>query len=913
MPAEKLYLHTDKPSYFLGDTIWYKSYLLNADLEASAQSKLLYIELCTDSGVVVSRQLLPVYGGISFGNISLDSARLAEGSYTIRGYTNWMRNFGENSFFTRQLQLYKPEEQNWLAGIENEWHNQKMLAHIHLKKINGEVLAFRDVAVKLISDTKTVFQGKAKTDANGKLDIDFAVPEKSNQLTVQIKNQLPGEPGPTLNIPVVLQKQQHVDLQFLPESGHLVSGITTRVAIKAMGEDGKFADVDGNIFNSKNQLVCNFKTTHAGMGSFTFTPEQNEKYTAAIKLPDGVEEQYPLPDIATAGTVLSINPVAVNDSFIIHIQAQNVLDKSSFYLFGQSRNSICYAGKVSFSKNNEQVLHVPATAFPTGVARFTLLNGNMQPLNERMIFVNHHDNLNIEIVPHKAVYNIHDSIALTIQVKDKQGQPVQGTFSLAVTDDGQVKADSTDNIATYFLLTSNLKGTIENPNYYFSHLNINAQADLDNLLLTQGWTGFDWKDVFNTKPAIASFAAESEYNISGRVTNVFNKGVANTSVTLLSKRPFLVMDTLTDNNGNFIFRNVDPADTAFFFIQAKNKKGNSANVGIEVNEFKPPVPAVGRNRVMPWYVNTSFDKLNFINAALVKKQEQLWGRDGVHQLMDVVVTARKAIKGSLNLNGPGQADQVIGKEEMDKAGKATLGEILKQQVKEFNIGDFPTQGYGNGILKSLSANDIRRKQCYLIGNKQMRLVIDGYDVDYTFQESNPQSKFERFLYIKSYLDYYTAEDIKGIEVMYSKKYNTIYNRKILSFEEQKDVLNVYSDIAYLEITTHSGKGPFMKTVPGIYLYKPLPFSLPKKFYSPRYTANQETTLKDFRTTIHWEPNVVTDVAGKAIVSFYSSDKATGYTVILQGCDMNGNVGFGTGKIQVTQVTAPFKNEANSNL
>ena len=95
---------------------------------------------------------------------------------------------------------------------------------------------------------------------------------------------------------------------------------------------------------------------------------------------------------------------------------------------------------------------------------------NGQPLNERLVFVDHHDDLQIDVEPDQAVYAPKDSIALRFRVKDRAGEPVAGNFSMAVTDDKLVKADSVDdNILTHLLLTSDLKGYVERPGYYFEN------------------------------------------------------------------------------------------------------------------------------------------------------------------------------------------------------------------------------------------------------------------------------------------------------------------------------------------------------------------------------------------------------------------------------------------------------------
>ena len=89
-------------------------------------------------------------------------------------------------------------------------------------------------------------------------------------------------------------------------------------------------------------------------------------------------------------------------------------------------------------------------------------------LNERITFIDHGDNLKINVSANKAFYKTRDSVSLNIRVTDNKDLPVSGNLSLAVTDDGQVKSNQYDeNILSRFLLTSDLKGYVEEPGYYY--------------------------------------------------------------------------------------------------------------------------------------------------------------------------------------------------------------------------------------------------------------------------------------------------------------------------------------------------------------------------------------------------------------------------------------------------------------
>lgn len=106
------------------------------------------------------------------------------------------------------------------------------------------------------------------------------------------------------------------------------------------------------------------------------------------------------------------------------------------------------------------------------------------------------------------------------------------------------------------------------------------------------------------------------------------------------------------------------------------------------------------------------------------------------------------------------------------------------------------------------------------------------------------------------------------------------------------------DYAYIEVTTRSGRGPLIKKSPGFYAYNPPVPARPKEFYRPRYTGRDTPVKTDFRSTIHWEPDVVTDSTGTATITFYTSDRPGTYTIVAEGSNMDGLVGFGTGKISV---------------
>jgi len=219
-----------------------------------------------------------------------------------------------------------------------------------------------------------------------------------------------------------------------------------------------------------------------------------------------------------------------------------------------------------------------------------------------------------------------------------------------------------------------------------------------------------------------------------------------------------------------------------------------------------------------------------------------------------VIRATRKIRGSKNLNEDGGADQVITEKILEATPKENLLYVLSKQIPGFPV---------------------LRGAPFVIGKSKVEIVIDGIDLGWF--EMDPIDV----------LQYYSAEDVKGIEVMKSVKYNLSYQSK---FYDPMDI-DFIDPPVFIEITTKTGAGPFMKRTPGVYLYKPLVPVIAKAFYSPRYIdPDQENIFPDLRSTIYWDPNIITNKEGKAEVSFYASESKSSYLIILQGTDLAGRFG-----------------------
>ncbi len=100
---EKAFLHLDKTSYISGEILWFKFYNVDASLHKPFDlNKVAYVEVINNKNLPVLQSKISLHNGLGNGSFMLPTS-LPTGSYTIRGYTNWMKNFPSDYFFEKAI------------------------------------------------------------------------------------------------------------------------------------------------------------------------------------------------------------------------------------------------------------------------------------------------------------------------------------------------------------------------------------------------------------------------------------------------------------------------------------------------------------------------------------------------------------------------------------------------------------------------------------------------------------------------------------------------------------------------------------------------------------------------------------------------------------------------------------------
>ncbi len=276
--------------------------------------------------------------------------------------------------------------------------------------------------------------------------------------------------------------------ETFPEGGNLVFGLSSKLAFKATDGKGNPVSVEGAIYEDE-KLLCGIKSVHDGMGIVTFTPLVNKRYR--IELKNG--ESYPLSDIHSQGMVLNLRGQDKEHLDFVLSQT-NGLPHRQIYLLGQMRGMICCMAK-GILKDSLKI-SIPLENFQyQGIAEFTLFDSSMQPVAERLVYVQPQKKLYITAELEKTSFTIREKASIKIKATDEDGNPVRANLGISVYDRAYNNPADPVNILTNCYLSSQIRGRIYNPAYYFDEKNSDRKDALDLLLLTQGWRRYVWNAV----------------------------------------------------------------------------------------------------------------------------------------------------------------------------------------------------------------------------------------------------------------------------------------------------------------------------------------------------------------------------------------------------------------------------------
>lgn len=637
------------------------------------------------------------------------------------------------------------------------------------------------------------------------------------------------------------------NLSFFPESGNLLNGFRSKIAFKYVDQTGYGKVISGDIVSNNNEKITSFESSYAGMGIFAITPKDGETYSA-IYNEDGKPKKVDLPIAKRSGYILSVNNLDSTNLLIKISLSPDLANGNEVILVAQNNGEVKYAAKIKATTSITTV--IPKIDLPTGIVQLTLFNEAQIPVAERLVFINHNDDLKIAITTDKAAYNRKDKVLLTLDLSAAK-QTGLGSYSVAVTDESKVNSseDNEVSILSNLLLTSDLKGFIEKPNYYFNKANLDAAKHLDYLLLSQGWRRFKWSEVLsNTTPPLP-FPIENGITMSGIVTTNGGKPIPNANIRLLSSRGTLfTTDTVANKEGRFTFNEISFLDTISFIIQAKNK--DKSNIKISLDQ--PFVP-IYKNTSSTLDIEST-DMTSYVDN--IKKQYAInydvFKNSTAILLKEVEVKGQaknnKYLQRSSNLNGAGNADKVITGDQL-----TTAIDLLDYLEK-----------WGGGMSKVNGQIILSRNRNTSVpggqGEEPVKFYLDGMPVDQEYIEALP------------------VENIALVEVLKNAALTTVYGSAGFG--------------GVILVSTVRGSSYKHSVSPGVIGFKTKGFDAYKEFYSPIYTP-ENLNNQDLRSTIYWNPNVILNKESKTTLNYFNADGVGNYKIVVEGINADGKIGRST--------------------
>lgn len=844
-PREKVYLHFDNNSYYLGENLWFKAYLTTTENQYSPEplSKVLYVELWNQYGQLIERQILRVEKGVACGQFELDKKTLP-GYYEVRAYTRWMSNFGSENYFSRVFPFYA-------AAKDGEY--KKELFNFQLDK------------------------------------------------TMKNRPQT---------------KQKTLSINFYPEGGELVEDLPSQVAFEVESKKELYPVAEVTVYSATGDSIGYGRTLHNGMGCFSYCPGKKPGYVEVLH--QDKSYRFDLPKAQPKGFCLSVRPQN-QDSVTIGIKRNSSSPADTVGLF-LSANGKLYQAMTLTMRGPLKMLRLSTQELPAGVAQVVLISSTGKPICQRMFFVNQQNAyLNIDAEASKDIYQPGEAVTINFQLQKPDSTPVETNFSLAVRDiTNSDRALKTDNIRTNLLLSSELKGYIHQPEYYFQPDNSVRTTELDLLMLVHGWQKYDWTNLLGYDTFVPASMPETSLVLEGRLkTQFLGKTLRNTEVSILVQDSIIgISQTLTDSLGYFRFSTNNFNGRLPVVLQAKSGEKKKSCYFLFDRNFYPPLKEFNPKELLPsWDTVAAEDSLKLAK----KEHEELMSKYGSSILLDEVVVKKRRkglppLEYDSSISAFFDVEQMV-EDDLDKGKEyVSVTHLLEEQgnfTRDPQTHQLRYKGRasylalnGQLCLHPVTISQVMRD----VRNIKSIMICEGSGADKFLNDMLINSDETEMFTGTTTNDQITTQTDKGTGTDADANTGTGIDGEITKADMEKamamDVLpfdfvttpptamkrGAYSlffvttdpDVD-IRVTPQKSRGIRSTYVQG--------YSVPKQFYSPDYsTATELPPANDHRRTLYWNPNIQTDATGKATVQFFNAQNYTQLNINAEAITKEGETG-----------------------
>ncbi|HVM86720.1 MAG TPA: hypothetical protein VMT76_00935 [Puia sp.] len=634
------------------------------------------------------------------------------------------------------------------------------------------------------------------------------------------------------------------DIRFFPEGGNLVSGIESKVAFRVIDHSGKGVDCIGSIIDQNNNSIVSFQTEQFGIGQFLFKPVRGNTYKAIMRPGKNNAILTELPVIYNNGYTLQLEDV---DSAHIRINVRTDITSENqvVYLLVHTAQKIKDAEVLVLTNGYASTL-IDKKNLGDGVSHFILFNVLKQPLCERLFFKRPDSRTEIEVNANEEEYKRRKKVYVNIFAKDEKNHPVTANLSLSVFREDALQSESKENISTYLLLTSELSGTVESPEYYLKNDDRGTNHAIDNLMLTQGWRRFKWDDVTEKRKGAFEFLPEYEgHIITGKVTEK-KTGLPAENVNSFFSVPgeqYQLCGAVSDKSGKITF------DIKHFYgaHEVVVEAGKSPDSNYRVDIYSPFSEKFSGSRFPDFTLSEALKQSLKINSLSSQVQNNFY---------------TEALRKFMLPPGTQDSTAFFGQPDRkyfldDYTRFSTMEEVMREIVTEILVKKH--QGAFHINVKEKTFPDFF--------NDDPLILLDGVPVN--------------------------INKIFSLDPLQVKKIEVVHDEYFLGPIDAEGIISY---------NTYKGDLGGFQLDPNSVILEYDGLQLQREFYSPRYNLREETEsrMPDFRSVLFWSPDIITDKDGKYQLSFYTSDLTGKFIIVTEGLSQDGRTGSQLTRFEVTR-------------
>ena len=642
-------------------------------------------------------------------------------------------------------------------------------------------------------------------------------------------------------------------ISFHPEGGTLLEGVQSRVAFKALNSDGYGINVSGKIVDKADNELTKFESMHLGMGEFSLLPEGNKTYYAILD--EYPETKIELPKIQNrGGSIYLMNLPQLQD---VRFKFSSKAINEKCFIVTHCRGVPTYVASVELNGQDVSGM-IPKSNFLPGVNYMTIFNEKGIPLSERAFFINEIPSFDISIENDKDVYKKRDKVKLQITASQKE-EALVSYLSLSATNNNDVLiSEEEGNIKSYFYLNSDIKGYVEAPANYFNDTYPDAWKRLDLLMMTQGYTAYDWEKILKSDASDFAFKIEQALSVSGKLeTDIFKKPAKGGSVSYIIQDSSKIFNKVEVNDdGSYVINDLFFTGEKAIVLTGKDKK-DKPNVVISVDTLKSYPDLVSADHQVSGTLS-EFQRKSIKKTLERKEIDAAYDFEKDFETLDeVTVKANKITEQEKvnNMFGPGDNTLDVTELEISETAQHPL-ELIRGRIAGVRISgsvvNWQVEIRGPGSINSSTSPLI---------------LVDNVQVPLDFLNTIP------------------ARQIQSVEVYKGA------SAAIFGIQGANGVLSFYTKPGGEDFTTYE-KGNVATTIlKGYQEYR--------EFYSPDYSVKKDEHAKpDKRAVLHWEPNIITNEDGEYFLEFYTSDEDMDITVKVEGMTQTGQVGMAETTLKV---------------